>query len=117
MFVQGWGNGVSAVPGGPVLGLAGSQEHGLLLSCSTLLQRAGPVTPWEPINRKLTATLHLLACLGPPALLLAPDLPASPSLPPESQDKGHQSQINQQNQVRRSGLLGDGGGQDASRRN
>ena len=93
MFVQGGlGEGVSAVPGGQAMGLAGSQDPSppsLLLHAA---REQGLLTPWEPINRKQTPTWCLLPQPGPhhhsppTALPLAQDLPRL-SLAPESQNQ------------------------------
>lgn len=71
---NGVGGGVSAVPGGEAMGLAGSQDPGPPFLLLHAAWEQGLLTPWEPINRKQTPTWHMLLQLGP-LITVPPALP------------------------------------------
>lgn len=100
MFVQGWGNGVSAGPRRPSSGAGwqpGARPPSLLLHSAAKSRACHPLGT----NKQETDTSLALAPLPGSSSLPTGPRPACLSLAPEAQDKGHQSQINQQNRVKR----------------
>lgn len=82
------------------------------MASSPLLHRAAESRACHPLgtDKQETDTNLALAPLPRSSRLPTGPRPSCLSLSPESPDKGHQSYINQQNQVKRSGFLGGGSG-------